>query len=204
MIGVVDYGLGNVQAIINIYNNLGIPAVRFNSSSLSSSVTSIILPGVGAFDSAMRMLESSGLRDDLDDLVLNKNLPVLGICVGMQIMANSSEEGTRPGLGWIPGGVKLLGFDSSVSKLSLPHMGWNDIFPRHHYLFENIPKPRYYFLHSYCFVPFSPEHILATAEYGQSFTAAISNGSVIGVQFHPEKSHHWGIELLKNFATSPL
>lgn len=204
MIGVVDYGLGNVQAIINIYNNLGIPAVRFNSSSLSDSVTRIILPGVGAFDSAMRMLESSGLRDGLNDLVFNKNLPVLGICVGMQIMANRSEEGTRPGLGWIPGEVKLLDSDSSASKLSLPHMGWNDILPQHHYLFENIPDPRYYFLHSYCFVPLSSEHVLATAEYGQSFAAAISNGCVIGVQFHPEKSHHWGIELLKNFAKSPL
>lgn len=200
MIGVVDYGLGNVQAIVNIYNDLDIPAIRFDKPSLSSTVTHIILPGVGSFDWALRRLDSSGLRPVLDDLVLNQTIPVLGICVGMQIMANSSAEGTLPGLGWIPGDIKLLCNHTSPSYLRLPHMGWNDISHIGHPLFDHLYDPRFYFLHSYCFVPLSSQHSIALAEYGQSFTAAVCKGPVLGVQFHPEKSHHWGIQLLKNFA----
>jgi len=200
MIGVVDYGLGNVKAILNIYSDLGIPAVRFDHPSLCESVTRIILPGVGAFDWAMQQLDASGLRPVLDNLVLGQNVPVLGICVGMQIMANRSAEGSSSGLGWIPGEVELLTNPSLSANLRIPHMGWNNITPNTHPLFYNISDPQFYFLHSYCFVPDSPKNILASAEYGQAFAAAVSNGDILGVQFHPEKSHHWGIKLLKNFA----
>ena len=200
MITLVDYGLGNIQAFANIYKSLGIACSIARDAEELSRASRLILPGVGAFDWAMQRLEASGLRPVLDDLVLKQRLPVLGICVGMQMMANCSEEGCLPGLGWIPGRVKR--FDESLlsSKTRLPHMGWNDIAPKEHHLFANISDLRFYFLHSYCFLPVSREQVLAEAEYGEHFAAAVCREHVIGVQFHPEKSHHWGIRLLQNFA----
>ena len=200
MITLVDYGLGNIHAFANIYKNLGIACSIARDAEELSRASRLVLPGVGAFDWAMQRLETSGLRPVLDDLVLNQHLPVLGICVGMQMMANCSEEGSLPGLGWIPGEVKR--FDESLlsSKTSLPHMGWNDIAPKEHPLFANISDPRFYFLHSYFFQPCSTSLVLAEAEYGENFAAAVCREHVIGVQFHPEKSHHWGIQLLQNFA----
>jgi glutamine amidotransferase len=202
MITLVDYGLGNIQAFVNIYKRLGIPcSIARDADDLSRS-SRLVLPGVGAFDWAMHRLEASGLRPALDDLVISQQVPVLGICVGMQIMANRSEEGHLPGLGWIPGEVKR--FDESLlsSRTGLPHMGWNDIAPAAHPLFANVSDPRFYFLHSYYFLPDSTEQILAKADYGQCFAAAVGRENVLGVQFHPEKSHHWGVRLLQNFAES--
>jgi glutamine amidotransferase len=200
MITLVDYGLGNIQAFANIYKSIGIPCSIARDIETLSRASRLILPGVGAFDWAMQRLEASGLRPALDDLVLTKQTPVLGICVGMQMMANRSEEGHLPGLGWIPGDVKR--FDESLlpSKTSLPHMGWNGIAPKPHPLFANISDPCFYFLHSYYFLPLSPEQVLAEAEYGMQFAAAVCMDHFMGVQFHPEKSHHWGIQLLQNFA----
>lgn len=200
MITLVDYGLGNIQAFANIYKSLGIACSIARDADDLSRASRLILPGVGAFDWAMQRLEASGLRPVLDDLVLNLQVPVLGICVGMQMMANCSEEGHLPGLGWIPGEVKR--FDESLlsAKASLPHMGWNDIVAEPHPLFDGISDPRFYFLHSYYFLPASKGQVLAEAEYGECFAAAVCREHVIGVQFHPEKSHHWGIQLLQNFA----
>jgi len=200
MITLVDYGLGNIQAFANIYKNLGIPCSIARDAEELSRASRLILPGVGAFDWAMQRLEGSGLRRVLDDLVLKQQLPVLGICVGMQMMANCSEEGCMHGLGWIPGEVKRFDERLLSSKTSLPHMGWNDVASKEHPLFANISDPRFYFLHSYYFLPGSTEHVLAEAEYGIHFAAAVSMEHVMGVQFHPEKSHHWGIQLLQNFA----
>ena len=202
MITLVDYGLGNIQAFANIYKSIGIACSIARDAEELSRATRLILPGVGAFDWAMQRLDASGLRPVLDDLVLNQQVPVLGICVGMQMMANRSEEGHLPGLGWIPGRVKR--FDESLlsTKTGLPHMGWNDIYPKDHPLFVNISDPRFYFLHSYYFLPDSAELVLAEAEYGERFASAVCMEHVIGVQFHPEKSHHWGIQLLQNFAVS--
>ena len=200
MITLVDYGLGNLKAFANIYKKLGISfSVAKDASELRHS-TRLLLPGVGAFDWALHRLEASGLRPILDDLVLNKKVPVLGICVGMQMMADSSDEGTLPGLGWIPGRVKR--FDTSLvsAKISLPHMGWNDVAHQVNPLFTGISDPRFYFLHSYCFVPELGNHVLAESDYGATFTAAVCKDNVVGVQFHPEKSHHWGTQLLQNFA----
>ena len=200
MITIVDYGLGNIRAFVNIYKKLGVACSIARDADSLSRASRLILPGVGAFDRAMQQLEDSGLRPILDDLVLNQQVPVLGICVGMHMMANRSDEGHLPGLGWIPGEVKLFDEGLLSSKIRLPHMGWNDLAPKAHPLFANISDPRFYFLHSYYFLPVSAEQILAEADYGQRFAAAVRREQLIGVQFHPEKSHHWGTQLLKNFA----
>jgi glutamine amidotransferase len=202
MITLVDYGLGNIQAFANIYKRIGITCSIARHAEELNRASRLILPGVGAFDWAMQRLDSSGLRPVLDDLVLNQQVPVLGICVGMQMMANRSDEGHLPGLGWIPGKVKR--FDESLlpTKTGLPHMGWNNIAPKDHPLFLTISDPRFYFLHSYYFLPDSEEHVLAETEYGECFASAVCNDHVYGVQFHPEKSHHWGIQLLQNFSES--
>ena len=200
MITIVNYGLGNVQAFANIFYRLGVEHSVATTPEDLIGASHLILPGVGSFDWAMQRLEASGLRPVLDDLVLNQHLPALGICVGMQMMSNGSEEGSSPGLGWIPGEVKRFNDNFHSFKRSLPHMGWNDIAPKEHPLFANIRSPRFYFLHSYFFLPCSAEQILAEAQYGDNFAAAVFRENVIGVQFHPEKSHHWGIQLLQNFA----
>lgn len=196
----VDYGLGNIQAFASIYKYLGIPyRVAKNASELSHS-SHLILPGVGAFDWAIERLERSGMRQSLDDLVINHNVPVLGVCVGMQMMANRSDEGQLPGLGWIPGEVKRLDSSLLSTRTALPHMGWNDVLSVDHPLFTGISNPRYYFLHSYFFSPHFQDHEIAQAEYGHRFAAAVGRDHVLGVQFHPEKSHQFGVHLLKNFA----
>ncbi len=200
MITLVDYGLGNIQAFANIYKRLDIPCAIAQEENDLRRATRLILPGVGAFDWAMQRLQASGLRHALDDLVLKQHVPVLGICVGMQMMANRSDEGSLPGLGWIPGEVKRFDEDLLSSKATLPHMGWNDVHPQATPLFKGISDARFYFLHSYYFVPNSVDHVLAESEYGECFAAAVCKNNVIGVQFHPEKSHCWGIQLLKNFA----
>lgn len=201
MIALVDYGLGNLQAFANIYRRLGIEAWVAGTSADLRRASKIILPGVGAFDWAMTRLNESGLRDVLDEEVLGAKKPVLGICVGMQMMASGSEEGVLPGLGWV--NATVVKFDTGLlkSKTHLPHMGWNDAIPVHtDTLFSGIESPRYYFLHSYYVQPVNPESTLATSSYGLTFTSAMRSGNVYGTQFHPEKSHHWGIRLLKNFA----
>jgi glutamine amidotransferase len=201
MIALVDYGLGNIQAFANIYRRLGIEAWAASTPQDLRRASRIILPGVGAFDWAMTRLQESGLRQALDEEVLGAKKPVLGVCVGMQMMATSSEEGTLPGLGWIDASV--VKFDTRLlqGKTHLPHMGWNDVAPvSNENLFAGLDSPQYYFLHSYYIKPRSIENTLATANYGLTFTCSVRNGNVYGTQFHPEKSHQWGIGLLKNFA----
>jgi len=199
MITLVDYGLGNIQAFMNIYKRLNIPCTRATTAAELHAAEKIILPGVGAFDGAMQRLQASGMRETLDYLVLEKKLPVLGICVGMQIMARRSEEGVMDGLGWIPGEVKHFDADLFKTKIRLPHMGWNDVLPEDHTLFKGWISPRFYFLHSYYFVPDNQNQVLARTEYGEQFSSAVYNEHIFGVQFHPEKSHHWGVQFLKNF-----
>jgi imidazole glycerol-phosphate synthase subunit HisH len=202
MIAIVQYGLGNVQAIANIYKRLGVPAVLATSSAELRDADRIILPGVGAFDWAMARLEASGMREELDRCALTGNKPVLGICVGMQMLAKRSEEGTRPGLGWIDGEVVRFDVTRFSDPTHLPHMGWNDVSPRQNggLLAGLESEARFYFLHSYYFAPASTANVLATTDYHGQFTSAVRSASIHGVQFHPEKSHAWGIRLLKNFA----
>ena len=201
MIAIVNYGLGNIQAIANIYKRLKIPTGIASSAGELAAAQKIILPGVGAFDWAMTRLDQSGMRELLDDLVLGKGRPVLGICLGMQMMAKRSDEGVVAGLGWIDAEVKKFD-EASTHKTPLPHMGWNDVTPRQHGgLFRGLESgARFYFLHSYYFAPCQEDDVLAITDYNGPYASSVRSSNVFGVQFHPEKSHQWGIQLLKNFA----
>lgn len=203
MIKIINYGSGNIQAIGNIYKRLNIPlALAATASDLESDTTKLILPGVGAFDRTMKELIDSGLQTKLNELVLEKHIPIMGICVGMQILGKASEEGELPGLGWINGTVKKIDISELAHKPHLPHMGWNSIRPAvEHPILRNIDYDSgFYFLHTYYFSCEEPESILCTTEYGGRFASFIHSRNIFGVQFHPEKSHSNGIQLLKNFA----
>ncbi|MES2675599.1 MAG: imidazole glycerol phosphate synthase subunit HisH [Pseudomonadota bacterium] len=206
MIAIIDYGLGNIKAFANVYKRLNIPHTFATTREQLEGASKIILPGVGAFDHAMSMLNNSGLRDTLDSLVLEQKIPVLGICVGMQMMANSSEEGEMSGLGWIPGTVKKFSHSDPVvkEKCPLPHMGWNNIvIEKEDSLFNDLDEEqRFYFLHSYFFECDEKENCLATADYGFQYSCVVRRDNVYGIQCHPEKSHHNGVAFLKNFATN--
>lgn len=202
MIAIVDYGSGNIKAFANIYRRLGIPFLVAEKALDLRGATKVILPGVGAFDHAMRRLEVSGMREALKEIVLARRLPILGVCVGMQVLANSSEEGHLPGLGWVDGAVKRFDSTTLMHATHLPHMGWNDVRPvRESGLFRDLSTDyRFYFLHSYYFQCNRTEDVLAVTDYGGPFSSAVNSGNIFGVQFHPEKSHEWGIQLLQNFA----
>ena len=206
MIGIIDYGSGNIQAIKNIYKKLKIECKFVSEPHQLDGVDKIILPGVGAFDETMAQLNDSGLREVLDIMVLEQNVPVLGVCVGMQIMASSSEEGKLDGLGWFDAKVKLFNENIILHKPKLPHMGWNDIQPEKvHPILTSIDFGKgYYFLHSYYFDCHDKSDILATTCYGDIFHCAVNKGNIFGFQFHPEKSHSNGINLFKNFAEMEL
>ena len=202
MIGIVNYGSGNIQAIANIYSRLNIQTKIITDPSDLHQADKLILPGVGAFDETMKQLIESGLKEELDNLVLHQLKPILGICVGMQIMAESSEEGNLPGLGWIKGRVKKFDVSWFKQKPYLPHMGWNTIIPEtNHPIFSNLDAEQgFYFVHSYYFECADESSILATSDYGIKFSSAVNNNNILGMQFHPEKSHSNGIQLLENFA----
>lgn len=202
MITLVDYGLGNIQAFLNVYKRHNIAARTASTVAELQGSDRLILPGVGSFDHAMERLDASGMRLALDELVLERKVPVLGVCVGMQMLGDSSEEGKRAGLGWIPGAVRRFSSAAGTSPLPVPHMGWNDVLPEPgSRLFAQLESDaRFYFLHSYYFECERPADIAARAVYGSSFCCAASSGNIHGVQFHPEKSHGWGSRLLKNFA----
>ena len=167
-----------------------------------SKAKRIILPGVGAFDHAMQRLKKSGMRDCLDELVLVDNIPVVGICVGMQMLATSSAEGDLPGLGWIEGEVKRFDVNQFTQKTHLPHMGWNNIIPQsENSILAGLDQDsRFYFLHSYYFHCNDVKNILATTSYGDSFSSIVNHNNIYGIQCHPEKSHHCGAQFLKNFS----
>ena len=203
MIGIINYGSGNVQAIANIYNRTNFSYKIIETPDQLKFVDKLILPGVGDFDETIKVLDSSGLRNALNEEVLVKKKPVLGICVGMQILCNDSEEGSQKGLGWINGNVKKFDILKIKDKPFIPHMGWNNVEPQiNHDLFKKIDiQLGFYFVHSYYFQPFSSSNILGTTFYGEEFTSAVFNNNIFGVQFHPEKSHSNGIQLLSNFAS---
>lgn len=198
MIGIIDYGVGNIKAFSNIYKMLNIPCVVVNSVDQLRLVTKIILPGVGHFDYAMSKFINSGMSETIEKLVLIDKTPVLGVCVGMQMMASQSEEGSLPGLGWINGSVKRFQFND----YPLPHMGWNNFnFRNNDSIFSMLDdNAQFYFLHSYYFSCDCSDSELGSTHYGHDFSSAVKSDNVYGVQFHPEKSHGYGIQVLKNFA----
>ena len=202
MITIVDYGLGNIRALLNVYRRLNIEVETARNAEELRGASKLILPGVGSFDHAMEQLGRSGMREALDDLVLRQHVPVLGVCVGMQILGRDSDEGTLPGLGWIEGRVRTLESLMSVERFPVPHMGWNDVCPSvSNRLFDQLESgARFYFLHSYYFHCDREEDAIAIASYGTEFACAVNAANIFGVQFHPEKSHQYGARLLQNFA----
>ena len=201
MMTTIDYGIGNVQAFVNVYKRLDIPVSVAKSTDDLVGATKIILPGVGSFDHAMQKFNSSGTRKLIEKLVLEEGTPILGVCVGMQMFANSSEEGKLSGLGWIDGNVKKFDLASMLHSQNLPHMGWNNVeLTKKDGLFKGMKgEMRFYFLHSYYFDCHRESNIKGVTDYGFNFTSVIKKNNIFGVQFHPEKSHHYGSLLLKNF-----
>lgn len=196
---VVDYDMGNVGSIVNMLKKIGHAAEVSSAPDVIGKADRLILPGVGSFDAGMKNIRERGLAEVLQAKVVDDRTPVLGICLGMQLLGEGSAEGEAAGLGWIPAAsVKL-----SSESLRVPHMGWNELaLPRPHWLFEGEPADmRFYFVHSYHVVCKDPQHRIATAHYGIELSAAIARDHILGVQFHPEKSHRFGMQLLRNFAS---
>lgn len=202
MITLIDYGSGNISAIANIYERLNIHYKVAKTPDELRGADKLFLPGVGAFDETMLLLINKGFKEVMDEEVLKNKVPIFGICVGMQVLGNSSDEGELPGLGYINGVVRKLNESLIKGKPKLPHMGWNTIEEKSKTsLFNGIDiEIGFYFLHSYYFDCVNISDVVATTHYGQEFASVVCNSNVYGVQFHPEKSHFNGVNLLKNFA----
>ncbi|SUA99139.1 Imidazole glycerol phosphate synthase subunit HisH 1 [Pannonibacter phragmitetus] len=202
MIGIVDYGSGNISAIANIYKHLRIPCLVSGNPDELAGADRFILPGVGAFDTVMNDLGKLGIIDMLNEEVIGKGKMAMGICVGMQILANSSEEGEGNGLGWVPGRVRRIDASRLNRAPKLPHMGWNSITPADGQpIFTDVDAERgFYFLHSFYFDPDSSSDIISTVNYGGELACGVRRKNVFGFQFHPEKSHGNGLAIFKNFA----
>ncbi|WP_336664132.1 imidazole glycerol phosphate synthase subunit HisH [Elizabethkingia meningoseptica] len=202
MITLIDYGVGNINAFVNVYKRVDIPVKIAKTKEDLLDARKLILPGVGHFDHAMSQLNNSGMRETLDELVLDKKIPVIGICVGMQMMANNSDEGKMEGLKWIDATVKKFDETKIKQVTRLPHMGWNDVKPiKDLELFKGLETDAiFYFLHTYYFECKNSEDIMAITDYGGEFASAAHHENKYGIQFHPEKSHSYGEILLHNFA----
>jgi imidazole glycerol-phosphate synthase subunit HisH len=200
MIHILDFGVGNVRSIVNMIERVGGVAKLISNPRELSASTKLILPGVGAFDHGIACLREGGWIDALNEAVLERKVPVLGICLGMQLMCKSSDEGSASGLGWVNAHVRLIQ-SSMASNLKVPHMGWNavTVVQQNPLIPMDGDQRRFYFVHSYHVVPNDEADILARTHYGFDFVAAFRRGNVYGVQFHPEKSHRFGKELLGNF-----
>lgn len=201
MVLVVDYRMGNIGSILNMFKRLNVKAIVSSDAREIERAEKIVLPGVGSFDVGMRNLRSMGLIDPLRARVVEQRIPLLGICLGMQLLANSSEEGNEPGLGWVD--AKVVKFEAGLAaNMKIPHMGWNSIqlsreCPIFRGMYEN---PRFYFVHSYYVVCRQEADVLTRTLHGVEFVSAFQKDNIIGVQFHPEKSHKFGMKLLENFA----
>lgn len=203
MIGLINYGSGNIFAISNIYKKLGIDYKLINTPNELPYCSKLILPGVGAFDQTVNLLKNKDFFNEIIYYALKKEVPLLGICVGMQILGNQSEEGTENGLCLIPGKVKKLSTEKLIAKPHLPHLGWNSINQTvgESTLLNGVDlEIGFYFLHNFFFNAEDTNHVLATCQYGDVFPCIIRKDNIIGVQFHPEKSHNNGIKLFHNFA----
>jgi len=202
MIAIVDYGAGNVAAIADIFKRLKLPHAITRDHAGLRAAERYILPGVGAFDATMRTLGESGLVELLNDEVHGKGKKILGICVGMQILGDSSDEGSLRGLCWIPGRIRRIDAQAIAERPKLPHMGWNSVrLTSTSPLFEGVDLERgFYFLHSYYFDAADATSVVATVECGRELPCGVMRGNVYGLQFHPEKSHANGVAVFRNFA----
>jgi glutamine amidotransferase len=197
MIAIADYGIGNLASIHNIIKHVGGTSKITRDQDLIQQACGVIIPGVGSFDACVTALRRSGLLNPIEN-ALRKGVPVLGICVGMQMMARGSQEGREPGLGWINGVVQKF---PAAPGLKIPHMGWSPVHARpDSRLFDGADSdPRFYFVHSYYVACDDPKDLAASAQYGVQFAAALERSNLFGVQFHPEKSHRFGMNLFKSF-----
>ncbi len=197
---IIDYGVGNIGSIVNMFKRIGVKATLSSDETQIMQANKLLLPGVGSFDKGMLNLQHSGLMNVLERKVVEQKTPILGICLGMQLLFEKSEEGELPGLRWIAGEVRRFDFKSQ-SALRVPQMGWNEIRATdYNSLFYGLEiEARFYFAHSYYVECREAAEILATTEYGGAFVSAVNKGNIWGVQFHPEKSHRFGLQLLKNF-----
>lgn len=201
MIVIIDYNTGNIGSIKNMLKRLGVPSVITKETAVIENAEKLILPGVGHFDYGMKNLKTSGLIDVLNKKVLVDKTPILGICLGAQLLTEGSEEGIEKGLGWIKG--KTVAFDKTklATNQKVPHMGWTNVANYHQSkLFENIlDEPRFYFVHSYHLSIENKSNCMVTANYGYEFVAGVEHENILGTQFHPEKSHKYGMKILENF-----
>lgn len=201
MIAIIDYDMGNIGSVYNMLKKIGKKSIITRDASQIIHAEKLILPGVGAFDSGMEQLEKYGLVSLITEKVRKEQSPILGICLGAQLLLSRSEEGTKPGLGLIDGEVVRFNFEGA-NRLRVPNMGWRTTLKaRNSQLVDNLPTdPRFYFVHSYHFKLQNPNDQLLLSEYGYAFCAAFEHQNIAGVQFHPEKSHKFGMSLLRNFA----
>jgi len=201
MIVIVDYSIGNLASVLNMFKKIGATNVCISKDyAIIEKATKLILPGVGAFDAGMDNLEKSGLIPLLNKKVIEDKIPLLGICLGMQLLTKKSEEGVKPGLGWIDAETLKFNLDPSL-KLKVPHMGWNYIkIQKENPLIEMESKSRFYFVHSYHVKCKEESQSIATSDFGIDFTCMINKDNIYGAQFHPEKSLKFGMQVLENFA----
>ena len=201
MITIVNYGMGNLGSVQNMFKRIGVDTEITGDISKIEKAQKLLLPGVGAFGAAMQRIEESGLRNILDKKALEEKIPVLGICLGMQLLTRSSEEASLPGLSWIPAQTLKFNFPGNFS-LKVPHMGWNNVhLLKTSQLTANFnDETRFYFVHSYYVKADNAEDVLTTTHYGTDFDSIIQHENIYGAQFHPEKSHKFGMRLLENFA----
>ena len=204
---IFEYGMGNVGSIKNMFKKLGRPATISAEPEVVANATHLLLPGVGAFDHGMTKLRQAPAFEILERKVLEEKTPVIGICLGMQLLTNSSEEGNLPGLGWIDAETRRFQLNSEIPEhagLKIPHMGWNEVNPKEgEFLYEGYEEtPRYYFVHAYHVCCRHEENSIGRTIHGYEYTSSIRKGNVMGVQFHPEKSHRFGLKLLENFAST--